>query len=47
MKIWSFLLGTWLVMHGLITLIHLSFKYDDVVMASLALVTGVFVIIRR
>ena len=47
MKIWPFLLGIWLVMHGLTTLINLSFKYDDVVMASLALVAGVFVIIRR
>jgi len=47
MNIWPFLLGIWLVMHGLTTLIHLSFKYDDVVMASLALVAGVFVIIRR
>ena len=47
MKIWQFLLGSWLVMHGLITLIKLSFQYDDVVMASLALVAGVFVIIQR
>ncbi len=47
MRIWSFLLGSWLVLHGLSTLIKLSFKYDDVIMASLALIAGVFVIIRR
>ncbi len=47
MKLWPYLVGAWLVMHGLSTLIKLSFRYEDVVMASLALVAGIFVIIRR
>lgn len=47
MRVWPWLVGAWFVLHGLSTLIKLSFKYDDVVMASLALVAGFFVIIRR
>lgn len=47
MKIWPYLVGAWLVLHGLIALIKLNFRYDDIVMASLALVAGVFVILRR
>jgi hypothetical protein len=47
MKLWPYLVGGWLVMHGLSALIKLNFRYDDVVMGALALVAGVFVIIRR
>ncbi|MDH5784277.1 MAG: hypothetical protein OEZ16_01550 [Chromatiales bacterium] len=47
MKIWPILLGSWFILYGLTTLIKLSFRYDDVIMASLALVTGIFIIIRR
>lgn len=47
MKIWPLLLGAWFVIHGLMSLINLSFRYDDVVMGALALITGIFVIIRK
>lgn len=47
MKVWPILLGGWLVLHGLTSLIKLSFRYDDVVMAALALIAGIFVIVRR
>jgi len=47
MKIWPYLVGTWLVMHGLMSLVNLSFRYDDVVMGALALLAGVFVFIRQ
>ena len=47
MKLWPHLLGAWLVLHGLTSLIKLNFRYDDVVLGSLALIAGIFVIIRR
>lgn len=47
MKIGSILLGAWLVLHGLTVLVKLNYRYDDLVMGALALVAGVFVIIRR
>ena len=47
MKIGSVLLGCWLILHGLMTLINLSFRYDDLVMGVLGLVAGVFVLIRK
>ena len=47
MKIWTVLLGLWFVLYGLMSLINLSFRYDDVVMGALALITGIFVIIRK
>ncbi|HKJ95981.1 MAG TPA: hypothetical protein VKA32_10185 [Gammaproteobacteria bacterium] len=42
-----FLLGVWLVLHGLIALIGLSFRYDHLFMGVLAIVAGALVIIRR
>jgi hypothetical protein len=47
MRLWPSLVGAWLVLHGLSSLINLSFRYDNIVMGSLALVAGFFVIIRR
>jgi len=47
MKIGHILLGIWLILHSLTVLVKLNFRYDDVVMASLALVAGIFVIINR
>lgn len=42
-----FLLGIWLVVHGLMSLIGLSFRYDDLFMGVLAIAAGALVIIRR
>lgn len=47
MKLWPYLLGLWLILHGLISLVKLSFHYDHVVMASLALIAGIAIILRR
>lgn len=47
MKIGSVLLGSWLILHGLMSLVHLSFRYDELVMGALALLAGVFVLIRK
>jgi uncharacterized membrane protein HdeD (DUF308 family) len=47
MKIWSLLLGAWLILHGLAVLLDLSFRYDDLVKGALALVAGIFVLIRK
>ena len=41
------LLGVWLIVHGLREIIHLSFRYDDLILGGLAIVAGVFLIIRR
>ena len=47
MKLWPYFLGAWLVLSGLNSLINLNFKYEAIVMGVLALVAGVFVIIRK
>jgi len=47
MKIGSLLLGSWLILQGLATLLDLSFRYDDLVMGALALLAGVFVLVRK
>lgn len=47
MKAWPYALGAWLILHGLSSLIGLNFRYDDEVMAVLALVAGILVVIRR
>ncbi len=47
MKLWPFILGAWLILHGLSNLIQLNFRYESTVMAALALAAGIFVIIRK
>lgn len=47
MKIGSVLLGSWLILQGLVSLVNLSFRYDDVVLGALGLLAGIFVIIRK
>lgn len=47
MKLWSILLGAWLVLQGLFGLLNLSFRYDDLVSGVLALLAGIFVLIRK
>lgn len=47
MKLWPYVLGVWLVLSGLNSLINLNFKYETMVMGVLALIAGVFVIIRK
>ena len=40
------LLGIWLIMTGLIPLLHLSFEGIGLVMALLAIVAGIFTILE-
>ena len=47
MKLWPYVLGAWLVLSGLSEIIKLSFKYQNIVMAVLALVAGLLVILRK
>ena len=42
-----FLLGAWLIMNGLISLLHLSFAGIGIVMGSLALLAGILILIGR
>lgn len=46
MKLGPLLVGIWLILTGLTSLIDLQFKYDDLVMACLALVAGVLTLVR-
>ena len=39
------ILGVWLILYGLIDLLGLSFAYDGLIMAVLALVAGVILLI--
>jgi hypothetical protein len=41
------LLAIWLVLHGLLALISLSFSGSDVIMALLAIAAGVLLLIKR
>ena len=47
MKLWPYVLGAWLVLTGLNSVISLNFQYEKMVLGVLALVAGVFVIIRK
>ncbi len=47
MKLWPIFLGLWLVVHGLMAVIDLSFRHDDLVMGIGAIVAGVLVMIRQ
>ena len=47
MKLWPYLLGTWLILNGLSTVINLNFQYEKMVLGVIALVAGVFVILRK
>lgn len=42
-----FLAGIWFIVMGLSTLFGLKFNYMSMIMASLGLVAGVFMIIQR
>lgn len=46
-KVWTFLLAAFLIFSGLIELIDLSFKGMDIVHGSLAVITGLFILINR
>ena len=43
----TFLLGVWLILTGLISLVHLSFSGLDPLMAILALGAGLLVIVGK
>lgn len=47
MKLGNIFLGIWLVLQGLIGLLNLSFRYDDLVVGVVALVAGVLVLARK
>lgn len=47
MRLWALTLGAWLVLHGLSNIVGLNFQYQNLVMGVLAVVAGVFVIIRK
>lgn len=47
MKLWGIFLGAWLILQGLIGVVNLSFRYDDLVSGALALLAGIFVLIRK
>lgn len=47
MKIGSILLGSWLVLQGLQQLLDLSFRHDHLVTGGLALLAGIFVLVRK
>ena len=41
------LLGIWLIATGLKAVIQLSFAYDVLLLGALAIVAGVFIVLRR
>jgi hypothetical protein len=41
------LLGVWLILHGLISIVGLSFNGLPLLMGILALVAGVLIVLRR
>lgn len=47
MKAWPLVLGAWLILTGLDSVIKLSFQYESLVMGVLALVAGVLVLIQK
>lgn len=47
MKLWPYVLGAWLVLYGLSSVIRLNFQYEQMIMGILALVAGVLVIMRK
>ena len=47
MKLWPYVLGAWLVLTGLNSVISLNFQYEKMVLGILALVAGALVILRK
>ena len=47
MKLWPYVLGAWLVLTGLNSVISLNFQYEKMVLGVLALVAGALVILRK
>lgn len=47
MKFWPLVLGAWLILTGLNSLIKLNFQYEAMVMGALAFIAGVLVIVRK
>lgn len=47
MKLWPYVLGAWLILTGLDSVVSLSFQYEKIVMGVLALVAGLLVILRK
>ena len=47
MKLWPYVLGAWLILTGLNSVISLNFQYEKMVLGVLALVAGLLVILRK
>ena len=47
MKLWPYVLGAWLILTGLNSVISLNFQYEKMVLGVLALVAGLLVIFRK
>jgi hypothetical protein len=47
MKLWTIVLGVWLLLTGLTQVADLSFRYDEMVSGVLALAAGVLVLLRK
>lgn len=47
MKLWPYVLGAWLVLTGLNSVISLNFQYEKMVLGVLALIAGVLVVLRK
>jgi hypothetical protein len=47
MKFWPLVLGVWLILTGLNSVIKLHFQYETMVMGALALIAGVLAILRK
>jgi len=41
------LLSIWLILTGLIAILHLSFTGEDIVMAVIAIAAGILLLLRR
>ena len=46
-KIGVILLGIWLIVHGLMVILHLSFQGSAVIMAILGIVAGILLLVDR
>ncbi len=46
-KLGSKLLAVWLLLHGLMGLLHFTFPYSSVLLSVLALVAGILILAER
>jgi hypothetical protein len=46
-KLGLFLLGVWLILAGLMAIVDLRFRYDELVTGAIAIAAGVLIILNR